>query len=216
MKIRFVNGSLFQIVGSDNVDSLVGTNPQGVVFSEYALQDPRAYQFIRPILAANQGWALFISTPRGKNHLYELYNMSLQSDEWFAYKLTLNDTKHIPLEEIEQDRKEGLMSEDLIQQEYYTSFDLGVEGAYYLKYLDKMSLEQRIASVPWDPSQLVHTVWDIGVRDSTCIIFYQLFGSRIHIIDCYDNTKEGLEHYKHILDTKPYSMDRDWETRICL
>jgi len=46
MKIRFTNGSLFQIVGSDNYDRLMGTNPQGVVFSEYALQDPRAYQYI--------------------------------------------------------------------------------------------------------------------------------------------------------------------------
>jgi phage terminase large subunit len=63
MKIRFINGSIFQVVGSDNIDSLMGTNPQGVVFSEYALQDPRAYQFIRPILAANAGWALFITTP---------------------------------------------------------------------------------------------------------------------------------------------------------
>lgn len=45
-------------------NSLVGTNPQGCVFSEYALQDPRAYQLIRPILTANGGWALFISTPR--------------------------------------------------------------------------------------------------------------------------------------------------------
>lgn len=63
MKIRFKNGSLLQLVGSDNFDSLMGTNPQGIVFSEYALQDPRAYQFMRPILAANAGWALFISTP---------------------------------------------------------------------------------------------------------------------------------------------------------
>jgi hypothetical protein len=205
MKIRFTNGSLFQIVGSDNVDSFMGTNPQGVVFSEYALQDPRAYQYIRPILAANQGWALFISTPRGKNHFYELYQIALNSDEWFAYKLTLDDTKHIPVEEIEKERAEGIMSEDLIQQEYYTSFSLGVEGAYYLKYLDKMRLENRISTVHWDPSQLVHTVWDIGVRDSTCIIFYQLIGTRVHIVDCYENNKEGLEHYKKVLESKPYS-----------
>lgn len=64
MSIRLKNGSLIQLVGSDNIDSLVGTNPIGLVFSEYALQDPRAYQFLRPILVANGGWALFISTPR--------------------------------------------------------------------------------------------------------------------------------------------------------
>jgi len=54
MKIKLKNGSLIQLVGSDNIDSLVGTNPYGLVFSEYALQDPRAYQFLRPILLANE------------------------------------------------------------------------------------------------------------------------------------------------------------------
>jgi len=208
MKIRFINGSLFQIVGSDNVDSLMGTNPQGVVFSEYALQDPRAYQYIRPILAANQGWALFISTPRGKNHFYDLYKIAQESPEWFAYKLTLDDTKHIPIEEIEKERAEGIMSEDLIQQEYYTSFSLGVEGAYYLKYLDKMHINGQIGTVPWEPDHLVNTAWDIGVRDSTCIIFYQTIGTKIHIVDCYENNKEGLEHYKKLLDSKPYSYGK--------
>lgn len=119
MKIRFVNGSLLQIVGSDNYDNLVGTNPSMCIFSEYALQDPRAYQFLRPILTANDGVALFISTPRGKNAFWELYNIALNSDDWFAYKLSVLDTGHISLEEIEKERAEGLMSEDLIQQEYF-------------------------------------------------------------------------------------------------
>ena len=83
MKIRFANGSLLQLVGSDNINSLMGTNPYGVIFSEYALQDPRAYQFIRPILAANDGWALFIScvSPNtlviGKNGLNRIMCMLL-------------------------------------------------------------------------------------------------------------------------------------------
>lgn len=208
MKIKFVNGSVFQIVGSDNVDSLMGTNPRGVVFSEYAIQDPRAYQYIRPILTANRGWALFISTPRGKNHLWELYNIAEQSPEWFCYKLTLDDTQHIPLSEIEKERQEGIMSEDLIQQEYYTSFTMGVEGSYYSKYLDKMKLNRQIGQVPWEPSFQVHTVWDIGFSDSTCIIFYQICGQTIRIVDCYENNKEGLEHYKSVLDNKPYSYGK--------
>ncbi len=162
MKIRFKNGSLLQLVGSDNYDSLMGTNPQGVVFSEYALQDPRAYQYIRPILAANDGWALFITTPRGKNHAYELYQIAKNSVNWFAMKLTLDDTQHIPALEIERERAEGIMSEDLIQQEYYTSFDMGVEGAYYAKYMDKMRIDGRIGDVPWESNFKVSTSWDLG------------------------------------------------------
>lgn len=205
MKIRFKNGSLLQIVGSDNFDSLMGTNPQGVVFSEYALQDPRAYQYIRPILTANDGWALFISTPRGKNHLYELYQIALHSDNWFALKLTVDDTKHISPREIDKERAEGIMSDDLIQQEYYTSFTMGVEGAYYAKYIDRMRVDNRIGDVPWEVAFKVYTVWDIGVRDSTSIIFFQCIGTTVRIIDCYENSKEGLEHYVKVLESKPYS-----------
>jgi hypothetical protein len=208
MKIRLTNGSLIQIVGSDNYDALMGTNPKFVVFSEYALQDPRAYQFIRPILAANGGYALFLSTPRGKNHLYSLYQVASNSDQWFAYKLTLDDTKHIPLEEIEQDRREGLISEDMILQEFYTSWSLGVEGAYYSKYLDRMRVSQQIGIVPWESGFKVNTCFDIGVRDSTAIIFYQVVGQQIRIIDCYERSKEGLEHYVNVINNKPYTYGK--------
>lgn len=205
MKIRFKNGSLLQLVGSDNFDSLMGTNPQGVVFSEYALQDPRAYQYIRPILTANNGWAVFISTPRGKNHLYELYQIALHNpSNWFCLKLTLDDTQHISVREIDKERAEGIMSEDLIQQEYYTSFTMGVEGAYYAKYIDKMRLDGRIGDVPWESAFKVHTAWDLGVRDSTTIIFFQTVGTTVRIIDCYENSKEGLDHYIKLLESKPY------------
>lgn len=207
--MRFINGSLLQLVGSDNFDSLMGTNPQGIVFSEYALQDPRAYQFMRPILAANNGWALFISTPRGKNHLFELYQIAEHNpNEWFSLKLTLDDTKHIPLREINKERAEGIMSEDLIQQEYYCSFTMGVSGAYYAKYLDRMRVEGRIGDVPWDAAAKVNVVLDIGVRDSTSLIFYSVYGAIIRVIDCYESSKEGLEHYVNVIKSKPYTYGK--------
>lgn len=208
MKIRFKNGSLIQLVGSDNYDSLMGTNPRGVVFSEYALQDERCYQYIRPILTANDGWALFISTPRGKNHLWTLYQIAQNSPDWFAYKLTVEDTQHIPLSEIEKEKADGIMSDDLIQQEYYCSFDMGVEGSYYAKYLDRLRVQGRIGIVPWEPAFRVHTAWDIGVRDSTSIIFFQQIGQTIRIIDCYSNSKVGLEHYVKVINQKEYNYGR--------
>lgn len=204
MKITLQNGSLLQIVGSDNVDSLVGTNPQGIVFSEYALQDPRAYQFMRPILVANDGWALFVSTPRGRNHLFTLYEIARQNAEWYCLKLSIEDTNHIPLSEIEKERAEGLMSDDLIQQEYYCSFDRGIEGAYYTKYLDRMRNRRQIGDVPWEPGFKVYTAWDLGVRDSTTILFFQVIGMTVRIFDSYENSKVGLEHYVSILKQKEY------------
>lgn len=186
-------------------NSLMGTNPRGCVFSEYALQDPMAYQFIRPILTANGGWALFISTPRGKNHLWQLAELAQNSPDWFYIRLSVEDTAHIPLSEIERERREGLMSEDMIQQEYYCSFNQGVEGAYYSRYLDTMKREHRLSDVPWENGFKVHTAWDLGIRDQTSIIFFQTIGQTVRIIDCYENSKHGLEHYVNILQGKPYT-----------
>jgi len=208
MKIRLKNGSLIQLVGSDNYDTLVGSNPIGCVFTEYALQDPRAYQYIRPILLANNGWAVFLSTPRGKNHLFELYEIARNSPDWFAYKLTVEDTQHISLHDIERELNSGEVSEDLIQQEYYCSFTLGVQGSFYSKYLDRMRLNGQIGIVPWEASFKVHTALDIGVRDSTSIIWFQCIGTTVRIIDCYENKKEGLEHYVNVIQSKPYTYGK--------
>lgn len=208
MKVTFINDSVLQFVGSDNYDRLVGTNPYGTIFSEYALQDPKAYQFIRPILSANSGWALLISTPRGKNHMWDIYQIAQQSPDWFCYKLTLDDTRHIPLIEIERERAEGLLSEDLIQQEYYCSFSAGVEGSYYAKYLDKIRLNNQITIVPWESSFPVNTAWDIGVRDKTTIVFFQSIGQSVRIIDYYENSKHGLEHYVNVLKQKEYTYGK--------
>src|SRR6185312_14576271 len=74
LKITLTNGSIFQLVGSDNIDAVMSTNPIGCVFAEYALQDPRAWDYVRPILRENGGWAIFDFTPRGKNHGYQIYD----------------------------------------------------------------------------------------------------------------------------------------------
>ncbi len=210
MRIRLKNGSVFQVIGSDNYDNaLVGTNPQGVVFSEFAISNPLAYGFVRPILSANNGWALIVSTPRGKNFLWEMYNVGLANPQsWFVSKLTVDDTGHIPLDVIERERAEGEMSEDLQMQEYWTSFEMGIEGAYYTKYMDKARLDGRIGDVPWEVNHKVHTAWDLGVRDATTIIFVQIIGQTIRIIDCYENSKVGLEHYANILKSKPYTYGK--------
>lgn len=208
MKIVLSNSSIIQIVGSDNVDSLMGTNPQGCVFSEYALQSPLAYQYLRPILLANGGWSLFVSTPRGKNNLWELFKIADKSKDWFCNRLTLDDTKHILYSEILKEKEEGLMSEDLIQQEYFTSFDMGVEGAYYAKYIDELRNKERIGIVDWDPAHKVHTAWDLGVADSTVIIWFQCIGTNVHVIESYERSKEGLEFYIKLVNSKPYQYGK--------
>src|SRR3990167_5605175 len=117
MRIRYKNGSLFQILGIENIDRVVGTNPIGVVFSEYPLQNPSGWDFIRPILLENKGWAVFPYTPRGKNHGYKLYEMAKDNPNWFVSRLTIEDTKVLTEQDMENERREGV-PEELLQQEY--------------------------------------------------------------------------------------------------
>ncbi len=175
MKIRLINGSLLQMVGSDNVDSIMGTNPKIVVFSEYAMQSPQAWDYIRPILGANGGVAIFISTPRGKNHFYDMYNNVKQSKDWFVSKCSVDDTGIFTKEDIERENLEG-MSEELIQQEYYVSFSKGVEGSYYGRIIDKSRNEGRICNVPWETRSPVSSAWDLGFGDSMSIVLWQEIG----------------------------------------
>jgi hypothetical protein len=173
------------------------------VFSEFSLQDPKVWTFIRPILRENGGWALFNGTPRGANHFKEIYDMACGNDEWFVQLLGASDTHAISEEDIQKERDDG-MSEDMIQQEFYCSFTLGVEGSYYAKYIQDARDEDRVGRVPWGKQSRVYTVWDLGYGDSTAIIFYQVVGKEIHIIDYYENHGEGLPHYAEVLFRKPY------------
>jgi phage terminase large subunit len=204
MLIETTNGSIFQVVGTDNIDSVVGTNPVGCVFSEYALQDPKAWDFIRPILAENGGWAVFNFTPRGENHGWDIYNLAKKDDKnWFCQTLTVDDTDVIPREVLEQERQEIINqhgTDALFQQEYYCSFTVPIQGAYYAHQLMKAEEDKRITSVPVETLP-VHTAWDLGVGDATSIWFYQNVGQEIHIVDYYESSGEGLTHYiKHLQD----------------
>lgn len=203
MKIRLVNESVIQIQGSDSPDRLVGANCYGAVFSEYALQDPIVYnQIVRPMLTANNGFAIFISTPRGKaNHLWELWNIAQSNtDHWFSYLMTVEQTGHISLAEIKRLIDSGEMEESLAKQEFYCDFSRGVEGSFYANYLDKARLQGRIGYVPHEPGLLVHTAMDIGVNDATTLIWFQCAGQTVRVINCYSNHDLGLDHYVSILD----------------
>jgi hypothetical protein len=127
MQIKLINGSIFQLVGTNNYDSIMGTNPAGCVFSEYSLQNPQVWDYIRPILAENGGWAVFNFTPRGKNHGYKILQQAQQSDDsqrWFSQVLTVDDTNAISKVELEAEKAE--MPEALYLQEFYCHF---LEGA---------------------------------------------------------------------------------------
>lgn len=188
--------SIIRIIGTDNYDSIRGTNPRGCIFSEYAFQDPEAWNVVRPILKANRGWAVFNSTPDGENHFYDLYNMAQKNSRWFSEKLTVEDTGVLSKEDIEEEKEElGTDGEMIIRREYYVDFEVGGKGKYYTNEIKKMKKEGRLNEVRHDPHLPVHTAWDIGRSDHTSIIFYQYTNTGIRIIDYYENYNFHVGHY---------------------
>ena len=214
MKVELINGSIIQIVWSDNVDSIVWTNPIWIVFSEYSLQTPAVRDFLRPILAENGGRAIFNFTPRWDNHAKELLDMAKENKDWMVSIQTVDDTKAIAPEVLEAERREIIQkngSDAIFQQEYYCSFDAWINGSYYAEILTNLENQGRRTTVPYDPALDVFTVWDLWINDSTAIWFRQRIGKEIRVIDYYENNGEGLSHYVSILKEKWY---RYWTIRL--
>lgn len=222
MKIELLNGSVYQVVGSDNFDSLVGTNPVGLIMSEYSIANPLAWEYFRPILRENDGWAVFIYTPRGKTHGYSQHMMAQENPNWFSSLLTINDTGVLTDADVEDEIMQG-MSREKALQEFYCSFDVGMEGAFYTEELQYAEDAGHIGDWPWNPDKPVDTWWDIGVRDNTSVIFTQDHESGVPIIiDHVSKRNLGLPDWAREIKSYPYSYrthngphdldSRDWST----
>ena len=210
MSIRFKTGALWQVVGSDNADALVGSPPLGVVFSEWALADPRAWALLRPILLENGGWAIFITTPRGYNHAHRMLEAAKDDPLWFAEVLKADQTNIFTPEQLHQERAEYLREygleegEDLFEQEYFCSFDSAIRGAYYRMEIKRAEEEGRIGHVPYDRAVPVYTSWDIGVGDDNAIWFWQFVGKERHLIDYEFKSGWGIQQWAKLCQDKPY------------
>ena len=208
MKIRIKGGSIIQVVGSDRYNSVMGTNPIGMVFSEYSLQDPSCWGYFRPILAENGGWAVFDFTPRGENHAYDLYELAKADPEnWFCELLTVDDTQAIPRDILDREKAEIVRlhgNDALYQQEYYCSFTVPIAGAYYADNIMAAYKGGRVGKVPHEPRITVDTWWDLGINDRMSVWFTQSVGQELRVIDYYENTGQGFPHYIGVLKEKPY------------
>lgn len=203
MKIKLLNGSIMQVIGTDYYDAIRGTNPIGCVFSEYAYQNPQAWDVIRPILKVNGGWAVFNTTPNGENHSHDLGEMAQNNKDWFWERLTIDDTGILTTKDIEEERAEG-MSEAAIQREYYCSHDVEGLGAIYAKQMKEAKTEGRIGLYPYVKGIEVHIVPDLGRADTAAFIFFQKYNGQIRIVDYYENNGQDVGHYCEIIKEKPY------------
>jgi phage terminase large subunit len=216
MFIRLKCGSTWQVIGSDRYDTTVGAGPVGIAYSEWALANPSAWAYHRPMLEENGGWAAFITTPRGRNHAKSMFDMARKNPKWFAEVSNVHETGALNPEQLDESLTEyvALYGEDLgraqFEQEYLCSFNAAILGAFYAREMLAVRNEERITALEPVPGVPVHTAWDLGVRDSTAIWWFQVVGAQVFILDFYMAHSVGLDHYAEICHAKPYMRGTDY------
>lgn len=192
--VRLVNGSQIRILGTDSSE-IVGPNPQGVVFSEFAQQNPTAWTYVRPILENNGGWAIFTATPRGDNHYKKLYDATKNDPNWFVSTKTIWHTGLISDQQIREMLNTGYTL-DYLLQEFFCSFDTALKFAYWEQELRVARESGRIrpgkTPVIGHP---IYTSWDIGDDDLTAFWIWQYMDGKYHFYDYYEGRRQTIEHY---------------------
>lgn len=203
-----------QLYGADNPDALRGIYLDGAVLDEYAQMAPKAWsEVIRPALTDRQGFAVFIGTPKGRNAFCELYEGArdgfpqpdgtrVKDANWFAALYRASQTGLLPAEELASARQQ--MTPEEYDQEFECSFEAAIVGAYYGTLIAGLDRDGRLTRVPWSPQLPVITAWDLGIDDATAIWFAQVAGGEVRLIDYYEASGVGFDHYAKVLKEKPY------------
>lgn len=219
MFIRFKCGSTWQLIGSDRYDSTVGSGPVFIGYSEWALANPSAWAYHRPMLEENGGGAAFITTPRGRNHAKTMYDMAKSNPRWFAEVSTVLDTGALTQAQLDESLTEyiALYGEDLgraqYEQEYLCSFNAAIMGAFYAREMVNVRTSGRVGNIMPLMDRPVHTAWDLGVEDSTAIWWFQVVGQQIFILDYYVAHGHGVDHYAEIVRER--AEEHGWKVGIC-
>lgn len=205
MFIEFVNGSTWQLLGSDRYDSHVGAGAVGIAYSEWALCNPAAWAYHSPMVRETNGYAAFITTPRGRNHAKKMLDDFRHDPKWFTEVLSIEQTGALSAEQLAEALAEYISThgEDLgralYEQEYLCSFDIAIMGAYFGHEMRAVRMEERIDHELEAIDAPVHRAWDLGVRDDTSIWWFQVVGGQIYILDCYSQSGAGVDHYAEVI-----------------
>lgn len=216
LRIGYPNGGQMRIFGADNPDSLRGLYFDGLVLDEYGLHPPKIYtEVLRPAISDREGWALFLGTPNGKNQFYDIihgageFQGARNDDSWFYGEYKASQTGILNKAELQSARQ--AMTQDEYDQEYECSFEASVQGAVYAREMQLVREQGRVTRVPIEPMLPVDTDWDLGMGDSTAIVFSQtLYSGEVRIIDYYEHSGEGLAFYKQVLTDRGYTYGVHW------
>ncbi len=209
LRVELFNGAWITLYGADNPDALRGIYLDGVVMDEFGDCRPSLWgEVILPTLSDRKGWAVFIGTPKGHNHFYDIRNRAKEEPEWFYAELKASQTGIISEDELAEAKAQ--QTEDQYNQEYECDFEAAVMGTYYSSLITELEAKGQIGDYPYDPDQPVHVAGDLGFTDSSAYWFWQLAPEGPVIIDYEEAHSEALPYYFDLLNYKPYEYETIW------
>lgn len=204
MVVELKCGSIWRLMGSDKLE-VVGAGPVGVVFSEYALAKPMTWDFVRPMVREREGWVAFISTPRGKNHLWKEWEIAGREPGYWRDLKTIYETQHLdPDKTLAEERAAG-MPEALLRQEYLCDWTAANVGSVYGELLEALEKGGAVSEFDMDVPR-VFTTWDLGGSgakgDATAIWIWSATREGVDLIDYLEGTGKPLSHYHDEVDRR--------------
>jgi len=214
MAIALKVGSEIRFAGSDSYDALMGGSYAGVVFDEWALADPLAWAYLKPILEENDGWALFTTTPRGSDHAKTMWDEVADDPRWLRSFRTVEETGIFSPQQLLEQHREYVQlygpeeGEAMYRQEMYCDFSVPISGSYYGTMIRQLEAEGKITRLPYDPNLPCDTTWDCGYGDATAIWWVQpnRITGEYRFIDHYEVRRQGPTDIAKAVLRKPYPV----------
>src|SRR5712692_8248954 len=144
LRVDLVTGGSIAIRGADNYDALRGDGLDFVVLDEYASMASQAWaEVIRPALSDRRGRALFIGTPKGFNHFYDIFQNAANRPDWAAFQFTTEQGGNVAPEELESAARE--LDERTYRQEFQATFENLAHGLVYYAF----DRRENVQAVPY-------------------------------------------------------------------
>ena len=194
LRVTLKNEAKIYLLGAEKADSLRGIYLDGCILDEYAQMRPTTVnQVILPALSDRSGWIVYMGTPKGKNHLYDIWKKASNDPSWFSMMLKASQSGIIPKMELDLIRSQMDASE--YDQEFECNWEAALRGAIYGMEIEKAEKEGRVGNYPTDPNLPVDVVCDLGYTDDTVLIYFQHTRQGIAINEVYSNNEVDWDVY---------------------
>lgn len=196
LSVELYNGSMIELKGADNPDSLRGVGLNGCVLDEYARMRPFVWEeIVRPMLLDRGGWAMFISTPYGYNHFYDLWEATTKKDHWHRWHFVTKDNPHIKAQEIKEAKT--TMSPEKYEQEILAEFTKKT-GAVWPMFNRKHHIQPRRNP---DKGAVIFGSIDFGfaVDHPACILWHEAKGEEVFTFDGFLKEGQTIEQISELM-----------------